>query len=93
MITILFFVWNFVYISDDVDFSSLEFNCSIGGSEEGVVPSHGDIGAGEEFCTALTYDYRASLCGLSSEELNAPVLGVAVSAVSCRALSLFMSHS
>ena len=93
MITILFFVRNFGCLSDDVDFSSLEFNCSIGGSEEGVVPSHGDISSGEEFCAALTYDYRASLCGLSSEELNAPVLRVAVSAVSCRALSLFMCHS
>ena len=93
MITILFFVRNFGYISDDVYFFPLEFNCSVGGGEEGEVPSHGDISSGEEFCAALAYDNRACLCELSSEKLNAPVLWVAVSAVSCRALSLFMSHS
>jgi hypothetical protein len=78
---------------NDVDFSALETDDTFGGSEEGVVSSHADVEAGEEFGAALAYDYRAGRRFLAAEQLYAAILGVAVSAVSGRALTFFMCHS
>ncbi len=74
-------------------FSALEADCAIGGGKEGVVSSYADIGSGEEFRTALPDDDGAGGDLLAAKAFDASVLGVAVSSVSCRALSLFMCHS
>jgi len=70
-------------LSDDVYLSALEFYRALGGREQRVVSSHTDVGAGEELCSALTDEYRAGSYRLTAITLDAPKLGIAVSAVSC----------
>ena len=79
-------------MSDDVDSSALEADFAVCGGEKRVVPAHADVVAGEELGPALPDDDRSGFGRLAAVQLNASVLRVAVSAVSRRALSLFMCH-
>jgi len=83
----------FGFLSVDMDFSALETDCSLRGGEQRVVPSHADVAAGKEFCSALPDDDGAGGNRLAAEQFHTSVLGVAVPAVSRRTLSLFMCHS
>jgi len=78
---------------DDVDASAGELNHAIACGENGVVPAHADIKAGEKFCAALTQNDIAGNYHLTARDLEAQKLWVAVATVSCRTLSFFMSHS
>ena len=79
--------------SDNVDSSALEADCSVGGCEQRVVLAHADVVAGEELGAALPDEDRSGLGRLAAVQLDASVLRIAVSAVSRRALSLFMCHN
>ena len=92
-ITILFYSTILSYFSDNVDFSALEAYLSICGGEQRIVPAHTDVIAGEEFRPALSYDNRPGFGHLAAVQFHTPVLGITVSAVSRRALSLFMCHN
>jgi hypothetical protein len=65
-----------------VDLSALEADRAVSGGEQRKIPAHTDIETGEELGSALTNDYRAGSNRLATKALNAPILRVAVSAVS-----------
>jgi hypothetical protein len=44
-------------LSNDVNFSTLETDCAVGGGKQCEVSAHTHIKAGEEFRTALADDY------------------------------------
>ena len=44
------------FLPNDVNFSALETDCSVGGGKQCVVPAHTDIKAREEFCSTLPDD-------------------------------------
>ena len=71
----------------------MELDCAVRGGEQRKVLAYTDILACKEFRSALPHDYRAGLYGLAGKHLYSPVFRIAVSAVSSRALSLFMCHS
>ena len=75
-----------------MNFTALETHLPIGFCEQGKVPAHADIIAGEKFRAALPYNYRAGGNRLAGVQFYPSILRVAVSAVSRRALSFFMSH-
>ena len=75
------------------DVSAPENNRTIGQGKERIVLAHTHIGAGEEFGPALPDENRASRNLLAAERLDAPILGITVSAVARRALSFLMCHS
>jgi len=68
-------------LSDNVHFSPLEANYTIGGSEKRIVPAHPDTGAREELRPTLPHNNRPSLGRLPAKQLHTPMLRVAVSAV------------
>jgi hypothetical protein len=76
-----------------VDLSALEANCAICGGEQRKVFAYADIPAGEELCSALPDKDRAGCHLLAAKHLYASILGIAVPAVSGRALSLLMCHN
>jgi hypothetical protein len=78
---------------DYVDATAGHLDGAGGSGENGVVSSHADIKAGEEFCAALAQNDVAANYGLASGDFEPQILGVAVAAVTCRTLSLFMCHS
>jgi hypothetical protein len=86
------FISSVKILSDYMNFSALETDCSISDGKQCIVLANPDIGAGKELCSALANDNRAGFYSLAAKQLNAPVLGVAVPAISGRALSLFMCH-
>lgn len=92
MVKTILLVTCLIFLSDYMNFSTVELNRSISNREQSIVPAHTDIRAGEELCSALPNDNRAGLYSLAAEQLHASILGVAVSAVSGRTLSLFMCH-
>jgi hypothetical protein len=92
-ITILFYSTTLSYFSDNVDSSALELHVSIRGGEQSIVPAHTHVGAGEEFCSALSYDDCAGFSFLTTVQFYTSVLRIAVSAVTRGALSLFMCHN
>jgi hypothetical protein len=75
-----------------MNFSALETHLPVGFCEQGIVSAHADVIAWEKFRAALPYDYRAGGNRLAGVQFYAAILRVAVSAVSRRALSFFMSH-
>ena len=82
-----------LFFLDNVDSSALELYLSIRGGEQCIVPAHTDVGAGEEFCSALSYDDCAGFGYLATIQFYTSVLRIAVSAVTRGALSLFMCHN
>ncbi len=81
------------FLSDYVDFSALETDFPIRSGEKRVVPAHSDVVAGKELSSALPDDNRPGFGRLAAVQFHTPVLRIAVSAVSRRALSLFMCHN
>ena len=56
------------FLLDNVNFATLEFNLPVCFCKESVVSAHADIVAGEEFGSALAYDYRACRDGLPAKK-------------------------
>ena len=79
-------------MSDYMYFSALKLHLSVRCGEQCIVFAHADIVAGKEFRAALPDNDRAGAGRLAGIKLDASILCIAVSAVSRRALSLFMCH-
>ena len=75
-----------------MDFSALEAYLSICGGEQRIIPAHTDVAAREELRSALPDNDGASFYYLATKQLYASILGVAISAISRRALTFFMCH-
>ncbi len=69
-------------LGDDIHPTTGKLNCSRSGRKQGIIPSHSDIKAGLKLSAALSDDDRACLGRLPAEELNTPILRVAVTAIS-----------
>ena len=77
------YLLSFLFCLYDVDFSACEPDDAWAGCEKCVIPAHLDVFAGEEFGSALADDDAACFYEFAGIQLNAPVFGIAVSAVSC----------
>jgi hypothetical protein len=67
----------------DVDFSAVKLDLAFVERENRIISANACVFTREEFCAALTQDDTACLDNFTGVQLNAPVFGVTVSAVSC----------
>ena len=76
----------------DTNASPIEDDFALGQGEEGIISSNADIFSRLEMGAPLAHDNGARFDLLAAIGLNAPVLGIAVAAITGRTLSFFMSH-